>query len=69
MEALMAMRSVEEEMDRMSLVRMPIWLTLWLCSMARFSTDMISSVRARTASISDWADRSISSALPRISAE
>ena len=65
----MAMRSVEEEMDRMSLVKMPMRSTLRLFSMAWSSTAMISSVRAWTASISAWADRSISSARPRISTE
>ena len=65
----MAIRSVEEDMDRMSLVRLLIWSTLRLFSMAWFSTVMISSVLARTASFSAWADRSSSSARPRIPAE
>ena len=68
-EALIAMRSVEEEMDRMSLVRAPMRSTLRLFSMARSRTAMISSVRVRTSSISAWAERSISSARSRIPVE
>ena len=66
MEALMAMRSVEEEMERMSSVRVVIWSTLRLFSMAWLSRDRIFSVLACTASISAWEKRSISSARLRI---
>ena len=65
----MAMRSVEEEIERMSWVRMLIWSTLRLFSMASFRTDIICSVRACTASISCRADCSIVSERPRISTE
>ena len=69
MEALMAMRLVEEEISRISLVSTLIWSTLRLFSMAWSSMVMISAVLARTGSVSLWAERSISSARPRISAE
>ena len=69
MAALMAIRSVEEEIFRMSLVKTLIWLTLWLFSMAWSSMAVISAVLPRTASSSWWAERSISSARPRISTE
>ena len=53
----------------MSSVNEVIWSTLRLFSMASLSTAMISFVLACTASISAWAERSISSARPRIWAE
>ena len=65
----MAMRLVEEEISRISLVSTLIWSTLRLFSMAWSSMVMISAVLARTASVSRRADCSITSARPRISTE
>ena len=65
----MAIRSVEEEMERISLVSAPIRSTAWLSWIARLSMAIISSVLARTASISSRAEASIFSARSRISTE
>ena len=69
MEALTAMRLVEEDMLRMSSVRLRICSTLWLFSMAWSSMAMISAVLSRITCVSRRAERSISSARSRIPAE
>ncbi len=56
-------------MERISLVSAPIRSTAWLSWIARLSMAIISSVLARTASISSRAEASIFSARSRISTE
>ena len=69
MEALTAMRLVEEDMLRISSVRARIWSTLWLFSMASSSMVMMSAVLSWITFVSSRAARSISSARSRIPVE